>query len=124
MVKYYTTFAANRLGLRRANIDDPALKNAFGLKNTNWYNNLSWRENLGKGWKMNLGAGFSTDHNDITQQVQNQDNKPVTTGLVWIDSTNFNLTSTGNLAQVKAVFDKRISGISVIRFGDEYMYFL
>ncbi len=123
MVKYYTTFAANRLGLRRANIDDPALKNAFGLKNTNWYNNLSWRENLGKGWKMNLGAGFSTDHNDITQQVQNQDNKPVTTGLVWIDSTNFNLTSTGNLAQVKAVFDKRISGISVIRFGGEYMYF-
>ncbi len=123
MVKYYTTFAANQLGLRRSNIDDPALKNAFGLKNTNWYNNLSWRENLGKGWKMNLGAGFSTDHNDITQQVQNQDNKPVTTGLVWIDSTNFNLTGTGNLAQVKAVFDKRISGISVIRFGGEYMYF-
>jgi hypothetical protein len=123
MVKYYTTFAANQLGLRRLNIDNPALKSTFGLKNTNWYNNLSWRENLGKGWKMNLGAGFSTDHNDITQQVQNQDNKPVTTGLAWIDSTNFNLTSTGNLAQIKAVFDKRISGISVIRFGSEYMYF-
>lgn len=123
VVKYYTTFAANQLGLRRPNIDDPTLKNAFGLKNTNWYNNVSWRESLGKGWKMNLGAGFSTDHNDITQQIQDQNNKPFTTGRLWIDSTNFNLTTKSDLAQIKAVFDKRLSGISVIRFGGEYMYF-
>jgi vitamin B12 transporter len=56
MIKYYTTFTTNRLGLRRPNIDDPTLKNAFGLKNTNWYQNLSWRESLGKGWKMNLAC--------------------------------------------------------------------
>jgi vitamin B12 transporter len=55
----------NHLGLRRPNIDDPTLKNAFELKNTNWYNNLSWRENLGHGWKMNLGLSYSTDHNKI-----------------------------------------------------------
>jgi hypothetical protein len=122
IIKYYTTFAANQLGLRRPNIDDPTLKNAFGLKNTNWYNNLSWRENLGNGWKMNLGLSFSTDHNNITNQIQNQYNTPVTTGLLWIDSTNFKLTTRGDLSQFKAVFDKRLSGISVIRFGGEYQY--
>ncbi len=122
IIKYYTTFAANQLGIRRPNIDDPSLKNAFGLKNTNWYNNLSWRENLGHGWKMNLGLSYSTDHNDISNQIQNQNNVAVSTGSVWIDSTNFNLTTRADLSQFKAVFDKRLSGISVIRFGGEYMY--
>lgn len=122
ILKYYTTFSANQLGIRRPNIDDPTLKNAFGLKNTNWYQNLSWRENLGQGWKMNLGLSFSTDHNDITNQIQNQQNFPVYTGPSWIDSTNFNLITRGDLSQVKAVFDKRLSGISVLRFGGEYQY--
>jgi vitamin B12 transporter len=123
IIKYYTTFAANELGLRRPNIDDPSLKNAFGLKNTNWYQNLSLRESLGKGWKLNLGLSYSTDHTEITNQIQNQNNTPVSTGLVWIDSTNINGVTRGDLGQVKAVFDKRLSGISVIRFGGEYMYF-
>ncbi len=122
IIKYYTTFAANQLGIRRPNIDDPSLKNAFGLKNTNWYNNLSWRENLGHGWKMNLGLSYSTDHNDISNQIQNQNNMAVSTGSVWIDSTNFNLTTRADLSLFKAVFDKRLSGISVVRFGGEYMY--
>ena len=122
IIKYYTTFAANQLGLRRPNIDDPSIKNAFSLKNTNWYNNLSWRENIGNGWKMNLGLSFSTDHNDIFNHIQNQNNQPVTTGQVWIDSTNFDATTRADLSQFKAVFDKRLSGISVIRFGGEYMY--
>ncbi|MBV9987443.1 MAG: TonB-dependent receptor [Chitinophagaceae bacterium] len=123
IIKYYTTLATNKLGLRRPNIDDPSLKNAFGLSNTNWYQNLSWRENLGSGWKMNLGLSYSTDHTSFTNQIQNQNNIPVTTGQVWIDSTNVAAKTTADLSQIKAVFDKRLSGISVIRFGGEYMYF-
>ncbi|NCI45481.1 TonB-dependent receptor [Sediminibacterium sp. WSJ-3] len=123
IVKYYTTFSNMDLGLRRPNIDDPTLKNAFGLNNSNWYNNLSWRESLGRGWKMNMGIGFSTDRNGITQQIQDASDKTVVTGLNWIDSANFRLYTQSDLSQVKLVLDKRISGISVIRFGGEYQYF-
>lgn len=122
ILKYYTTFASNELGLRRPNIDNPLLKNAFGLSNTNWYNNLSLHENLGGGWKMNLALAFSTDHNNITNQIQDQQNKPATTGQVWIDSTNFHLVTQSDLTQFKAVFDKKITGISILRFGGEYQY--
>ena len=122
IIKYYTTFSANRLGIRQPNINDSLLKNAFGLENTNWYQNLSWRENLGQGWKMNLAMGFSTDHNDITQQIQNQGNQPILVGLPWIDSANFHYITRSDLSQIRAVFDKRLSGISVIRFGGEHMY--
>lgn len=123
IIKYYGTFGASDLGLRRANIDDPNLKNAFGLNNINVYNNLSWRENLGNGWKMNLGLGYSTDYNDIEQQIQNQQNQKITTGQPWIDNNNFAIKTRSDLSQIKAVFDKRLSGISVLRTGGEYMYF-
>lgn len=122
IIKYYTTFSRNQLGLRRPDIDSLLLKDAFSLTNYNWYNNLSWRENLGNGWKMNLGLGYSTDHNDVNQNIQNQQNQNINTGLAYIDSKNFILESKSDLSQIKLVFDKRISGISVIRFGSEYMY--
>src|SRR5205085_8988340 len=46
IVKYYTTFSYSNLVLRRHDIVSINLKDAFALKNYNWYNNLSWRENL------------------------------------------------------------------------------
>lgn len=122
IIKYYTTFSRNQLGLRRPDIDSLLLKDAFSLTNYNWYNNLSWRENLGNGWKMNLGLGYSTDHNDVNQNIQNQQNQNINTGLPYIDAKNFMLKTKSDLSQIKLVFDKRISGISVIRFGSEYMY--
>ena len=122
IIKYYTTFSHNQLGLRRPDIDSLLLKDAFSLTNHNWYNNLSWRENLGNGWKMNLGLSYSTDHNDINQNIQNQQNQNTNTGISYIDAKNFTLENKSDLSQLKLVFDKRISGISVIRFGSEYMY--
>ena len=57
MIKYYTTFSYGDLGIRRQDIDSLNMKDALSINNHNWYNNLSWRENLGNRWKMNLGFG-------------------------------------------------------------------
>lgn len=125
IIKYYSTFARGRLGLRRPDIDSMDLKNAFGVNNLNWYNNISWRENLGKGWKMNIGAGYSTNTDDITQQLQNQNNQPQTfPDKPWLQAKNFVLNSRQDLSQVKAVMEKRLFGISTIRFGGEFMHFV
>jgi vitamin B12 transporter len=123
MVKYYTTFSTGKLGLRRPDIDSLNLKDAFDLKNSNWYNNLSWRENLGKGWKMNLGTSYSTNKDNISQQLQDQMNQPkqFTIGTV-MQNKNFALQHTQDLSQLKAVVEKRLVGISTIRFGSEYWY--
>ena len=124
MIKFYTTFAYNDLGLRTADIDSAYLKNAFNLANHNWYNNLSWRENLSNGWKMMLGAGYSTNLDNIQQQRQNQNNQPVyfPDSIYWMKPKNFTLSNKQNLAQGKAVFEKRITGLSAFRFGGEYWY--
>jgi vitamin B12 transporter len=123
IIKYYTTFSKSDMGLRRQDIDSLNMKDAFGLKNINWYNNLSWRENLGKGWKMNLGAGYSTNTDDINQQLQDQNNKQQSVNNnPWLQAKNFILKNRQDLSQVKAVFEKRLFGISTIRFGGEYLH--
>ena len=122
MVKYYTTFSYNHLGLRRADIDSAALKDAFGIVNHNWYNNLSWKENLGDGWKMNLGFSYSTNKDELTQELQNRDNKlQHLSGRPWSDK-NFHVNSRQNLTQIKQVLEKKLGGLSAVRFGGEYWY--
>ena len=122
MVKYYTTFSSSKLGLRRPDIDSSDLKDAFGLTNLNWYNNLSWKENLGKSWKMNLGASYSTNIDDISQQLQDQNNQQLFLNQLWAYNKNFTLKNIQQLSQLKEVFEKKLFGISTIRFGSEYMY--
>lgn len=124
IIKYYTTFAHSTLGLRRPDIDSSYLKNAFDLKNNNWYNNLSWREYLGKGWKMNLGGGYSTNKDNILLQVQDAANQPklFSNSVYWMQGKNIALVNRQDLAQLKAVFDKKIGAISSIRFGGEYQH--
>lgn len=124
MIKYYTTFAKSNLGLRRPDIDSSYLKDAFSLKNINWYNNLSWRENLNHGWKMNLGLSYSTNTDNIAQQLQDQNNQPKTfdPSKYWMTYKNFKIDSRQDLSQAKIVFDKKLGGISSIRFGTEYWY--
>ncbi|HTL08488.1 MAG TPA: TonB-dependent receptor [Chitinophagaceae bacterium] len=124
MIKYYTTFSHSTLGLRRPDIDSNYLKDAFDLKNNNWYNNLSWREYLGKGWKMNLAGGYSTNKDDIVLQVQDAGNNPKTFSntVYWMHGKNLVLANRQDLSQVKLVLDKKLGAISSIRFGGEFQH--
>jgi vitamin B12 transporter len=122
MIKFYTSYGASNIGLRRSDIDSIILKDAFSIKNHNFYNNLSWKENLGNGWKVNTGFSFSTNRDELYQQIQNENNATVTTGYSWIDSKNYTTNSRQDLTQIRTVFDKRLSGISVLHFGGEYWY--
>jgi hypothetical protein len=124
LIKYYTTFAYSDLGLRRQDWDSLNMKDAFSLTNHNWYNNLSWREYLNNGWKMDLGASYSTNLDNLGQQVQDAFNKsksfPDT--VFWMNYKTFGVDQRQDLSQIKAVFDKKLGGISRIRFGSEYWY--
>jgi CarboxypepD_reg-like domain len=124
IIKYYTTVSLSDLGLRRPDIDSSYLKNAFSLKNRNWYNNLSYRENLGHRWKMTLGASFSTNLDKIEQQVQDQNNQPkhFPPSQFWMSAKNFKVDNQQNLTLGRAVFEKSLGGLSAIRFGGEYWY--
>ena len=60
MIKYYTTFSYNNLGLRRQDWDSLNMNDAFGLTNHNWYNNLSWRDYLKQ--RLEVRSGRELQH--------------------------------------------------------------
>lgn len=120
MVKYYGTFSSSKIGFRYQDIDYSALKDAFDLNNINTYHNLSWKEKLGKGWKLQLSSSYTFNRDKINSQLQDQDNKPVITADPELEYKSFDLKSIGNYANGKWVLIKNIGGMNTISFGNEY----
>ncbi len=73
---------------------------------------------------MDLGASYSTNLDNIGQQVQNAFNQPqnFNDSTFWMNYKNFGVNQRQDLSQVRAVFDKKLGTLSAIRFGSEYWY--
>lgn len=121
ILKFYGYINHDVMGLRSADIDSADLKDAFGLKNLNMYTNLSWREKIGKKWKVNVGFSFASNKDDISMELLNKSNvKQSLTSNPYVSKT-FDVISKSTLTQLKAVFERRLRGLSAVRFGGEYM---
>jgi hypothetical protein len=123
MLKYYGIISSTRVGFRYADIDSSGMKDAFGLNNLNMYHNLSWKEKLGDGLKMIAGLSFSTNKDDIKNEFQNQDNqKQLITDSTLFAFKNISLVTHGRYVNGKIVIEKKLNGLSIVRFGSEYNY--
>lgn len=123
MLRYFGSFSTTNVGFRSQDVDSLPMKDAFSLKNTYTYQNLSWKEKIGPGWKLNAGASYSTNHDVITNEFQNSDNQKVS---LLNDSLyankNFDLSTVGDYLNAKVVFEKKLPNLNAIRFGSEYNY--
>lgn len=120
MLKYYGYFSQNKVGIRTPSVDSVGYKDVFRLKNYNMYHNLSWKNNLGAYWKFNGGASYANNKDDINGNMQNEQNADVL--LAGLEYKNFLLNAKGNYFNAKAVFERRLSGLSALRFGSEYNF--
>lgn len=119
-LKYYGYFSQNAVGLRNPSLDTLTFKEAFNLENFNHYHNLSWRDNLGARWKLNTGISYSYNKDNIAGGLQNSQNKEQL--VQGFEFKNFGLQNRGNYFNAKVVLDRRLSGLSALRFGTEYNY--
>ena len=123
ILKYYGTFSSTSVGYRYIDIDTVGMKNAFSLINLNMYHNLSWREKIGNNLKMTTGFSYSTNRDDISSELQNQNNeKQIITDPALIAFKNFGVITHGNYMNAKIVIEKRLKALSAIRLGSEYNY--
>ena len=120
MLKYYGYFSANRLGMSTASIDTLGYNDAFHIRNFNMYHNLAYRESLGKGWKFNAGISYATNKDNISGSLQDGADKEVT--IPGLEYKNFELEAPGHYFNGKTVIEKRLMGITMLRFGGEYNY--
>ncbi|MEO9020811.1 MAG: TonB-dependent receptor [Ginsengibacter sp.] len=120
ILKYYGSFSTTNVGFRAQDVDSLNMKNAFGLKNFNMYHNLSWRQYMGKGWKVNIGTSYSTNKDKINNELQNADNqKQEINDNPLYAYKNFNLINKEQYINAKVVFEKRLKNLSAVRFGGE-----
>lgn len=123
MLKYYGTFSTTNVGFRFADIDSINMKDAFSLKNVNIYHNLSWKEKIGNGLKLITGFSYSTNKDDITGEFENANNqKQIITAQPLFAFKNFGVITHGEYINGKVVIEKKLKGLSAIRFGSEYNY--
>ena len=120
MLKYYGYFSANQVGIRNSSLDTMGYKDVFRLSSLNLYHNMAYRENLGDGWKLNTGISYSNNRDNIRGGLQDAFNKDVI--IRSLEYKTFDVSARGNYFNAKLVFDKRLRGISVLRFGTEYNY--
>lgn len=121
MLKYFGYFSTTNVGFRNQDVDSISLKDAFGLKNFNMYHNLSWKEKIGKGWKVNLGVSYSTNRDDIDNELQDNENKKQSLiNEPLYAYKNFSLINKGQYSNAKVVFEKKLGGLTALRFGSEY----
>ncbi len=118
--KYYGLFSTTDVGFRYHDIDSIQLKNAFHLNNFNTYHNFSWREKLGKGWRVQAGASYSNNRDKINSELQDAQSVKQEISDPLYASKNFNLIKKGNYVNGKLVFEKKLFSISTVRFGGEY----
>ena len=123
IIKYFGYWSLGNLGYRVNDIDSAVLKNSLQLDNVNTYQNITWRHNLGKGWKSQAALSFSTDKQDIENQLQDAAGKKENFQSPAADQLkNFDLNSRSYFAQARLVMEKRLKGMNMLRFGSDYFY--
>lgn len=120
MLKYYGVFSASKFGFTTPSLDTTGYYDMFRLKNFYMYHNLSWKENIGTRWKFNGGISYTNNKDDMNGGLQNASKTDVT--LTGLEFKNFAIKPLGNYFNAKAVFERRLKGLSAVRFGSEYNY--
>jgi len=122
-IKYYGYISQNKTGFRAGDIDSIVLKNAFEIKNLNIYQNINWKDRIGKGWRINTGISYSTNKDDITNELQDAANQKIAINTPqYFVFKNFSLVNNGTYAQGRLVLEKKFKGLNALRFGTDYFY--
>jgi hypothetical protein len=109
MIKFYGYGNWSRMGFRKNSIEYPGYQEQFDVRNQNIYTNLTYKESLGKGWRINTGFSFSSNRDKIkTDTIQK--------------TSPTDIRSNSDLSQVRVMFTKSLGILSALRFGGEYQY--
>jgi hypothetical protein len=120
MIKYYGYYSNSKLGFTSASLDSAGYKDRFAMTNDNIYHNLAWKESLGHRWKINAGVSYTNNKDNINAGLQDDNKTDVV--LNGLEFKQFKINTRGNYFNAKLVLEKKLKGLSAIRFGSEYNY--
>lgn len=118
VLKYYGYYNTSRLAFTVKSIDSLGYLDRFALKNKNFYHNLAWKESIGKRGKVYFSSSYTDNKDDINGRMQDDAKQDVL--LTGLEFKNFHLNLKGDYLNAKLVVERRLKGLSAIRFGSEY----
>ena len=121
IIKYYGYLSTNETGVRREDIDSMQLRNSFNIKNLNSFQNLTWKNNIGGGWNYLAGLSFSTNRDDIQNELINDADQRITTPIAYAFKS-FEVENKAKYAQARIVLEKRLRGLNKLRFGTDQFH--
>jgi vitamin B12 transporter len=116
MLKFYSNYSSNQFGFHTASLDSLGFLDMFKLNNFYAYQNLAWKESLGKGWKINAGTSYAYNRDNIQSRLEDGAKNTVSS------FKNFDIKPVGNYLNSKLVLEKKLKGLSAVRFGSEYNF--
>ena len=122
MLKFFTNYGNSRIGVRNPDADSSDLLSSFQVKGTNIYTNLSYRELLGRDWKLDAAIAFNYSKEDIKTGLVDDEKRPVVLPQYPYDQKNRQINAESNFGQARIVMSKRLGRRQTLRFGSEYFY--
>ncbi len=110
MLKVFVSGSWNRFGFKGESLEYPGYKEDFELENNYAYTNITYKESLGNGWRMNLGTSYSTNRDRIYMDTVGKNPSPT------------HVKNRQDLSQLRFVLTKGLGRYSVLRVGSEYQY--
>jgi len=103
VLKAFSTNSATRFGLQYPDLSQMGTMANISIANQNSYTNISYSDDLGKGWTIKGGVAFTFDDNNLNLES------------ILVDETNSNM-------QAKVVAKKNFSNKFTLSFGAEETY--
>ncbi|GGF03843.1 TonB-dependent receptor [Hymenobacter cavernae] len=110
-LKFYSSLGESNLRLRQSDPDYLTVNDLVGLRNTNLYTNLTYNQELPKGWKLYLGSSLNYNLDRFSLKLQ-----PKTSPESVYDSLSRDNTS---LLQFRTVLSKRVLNNGRVQWGGE-----
>ncbi len=122
MLKFYTSYSYNHTGLRNPDIDSMNLKSSFENKGPNFYNNLSYRQSLKDGWKIDAALFYNHYKQNVINELLDPGNEKIFIDYHPFNTKNSTIKITSNSAQARLVLTKSFRRNQALRFGAEHFY--
>lgn len=122
MLKFYTNYGYSNVGMNTPDVDSSQLFSSFAVKGINLYNNLSWREAWGRGWKMDAVLAYNYYRESVINGLLDENKSPVALTDPPYDQKNSYRKTRSQFAQARMVLSKPVGGRQTLRMGMEYFY--
>ena len=118
MFKYYSNFSSGKFGFDVPSLDSIGMYDLFKLNNVYFYQNIAWKETIGRKWRLYAGLSHTFNRDKIIGNLLDGSKTPIVAS--GLEFKNFNLEPKGIYLNAKLVLEKKLRGLSAFRFGTEY----